>query len=94
MTQEVWSAVDRYIADLFVPPDDALDAALLASEVADPKHAEIARTNIAHAGLADVVDLRLGRALDTLPQLPAEDRGPFDFIFIDADKPSYADYFA
>jgi predicted O-methyltransferase YrrM len=61
---------------------------------ADPKHAEIARTNIARAGLAKVVDLRLGRALDTLPQLAAEGRGPFDLIFIDADKPSNPDYFA
>src|ERR1700730_1577973 len=51
---------------------------------ADPKHAEIARTNIARAGLSGVVQLRLGRALDTLPQLAAEGRGPFDFIFIDA----------
>jgi predicted O-methyltransferase YrrM len=61
---------------------------------ADPKHAEIARTNIARAGLSGVVELHLGRALDTLPQLAAEGRGPFDFIFIDADKPNYAEYFA
>ncbi|MEX2317724.1 MAG: O-methyltransferase [Pirellulales bacterium] len=60
---------------------------------ADPKHAEIARTNIARAGLADVVELRLGRALDTLPQLAAENRGPFDLVFIDADKQNNADYF-
>jgi predicted O-methyltransferase YrrM len=40
------------------------------------------------------VELRIGRALDTLPQLAAEGRGPFDLIFIDADKPSTADYFA
>ena len=149
MTQEIWTAVDRYITDLFVPPDAALTAALQASQSAglptinvsppqgkflqllaralgaraileigtlggystiwlaralpaggrlitleaDPKHAEIARANIARAGLAGVVELRLGRALDTLPQLAAEGRGPFDLIFIDADKPSYADYF-
>jgi predicted O-methyltransferase YrrM len=61
---------------------------------ADPKHIEVARANIARAGLADVVELRLGRAVDTLPQLAAENRGPFDFIFIDADKPGYPDYFA
>lgn len=61
---------------------------------ADPKHAEVARANIARAGLADVVELRLGRALSTLPQLAAEGRGPFDLIFIDADKPSNPDYFA
>jgi predicted O-methyltransferase YrrM len=60
---------------------------------ADPKHAEVARANIARAGLAHVVELRLGRALDTLPQLAAEGRGPFDLIFIDADKPSNPDYF-
>ena len=149
MTQDIWTAVDRYITDLFVPPDAALSEALQASPAAglpalnvsppqgkflqllamalgarailelgtlggystiwlaralppggrlitleaDPKHAEIARANIARAGLTEVVDLRLGRALETLPRLAAEDRGPFDLIFIDADKPSYADYF-
>lgn len=150
MTQEIWSAVDAYITDLFAPTDDALNAALRASEAAglpainvsppqgkllqvlakavgaraileigtlggystiwlaralppdgrlvtleaDPKHAEIARANIARAGLSAKVDLRLGRALDTLPRLAAERCGPFDFIFIDADKPNYAEYFA
>ncbi|WP_437665550.1 O-methyltransferase [Sorangium sp. So ce1182] len=150
MSQERWSAVDRYITDMLVPSDAALDAALGASAAADlppinvapnqgkllhllariqgarsileigtlggystiwlaralpaggrlvtleldPKHAEVARANIARAGLADVVELRLGRALDTLPALAAEGRGPFDFIFIDADKPSNPDYFA
>jgi predicted O-methyltransferase YrrM len=59
----------------------------------DPKHAEVARANIARAGLAEVVDLRVGHALDTLPQLAAERRGPFDFIFIDADKENYPGYF-
>jgi predicted O-methyltransferase YrrM len=59
----------------------------------DPKHAEIARSNIARAGLSDLVEVRVGRALDTLPKLAAENRGPFDLIFIDADKPSYPDYF-
>jgi predicted O-methyltransferase YrrM len=149
MTQEKWSAVDRYITDLLVPSDPALDAALRASAAAglppinvapnqgkllmllaqaqgarnileigtlggystiwlaralpadgrlitlefDPKHAEVARANIARAGLADVVEVRLGRALDTLKQLAAENRGPFDLIFIDADKPGYPDYF-
>jgi predicted O-methyltransferase YrrM len=150
MTQEQWTAVDRYLTDLLVPPDPALDAALQASAAAglppihvspnqgklllllarvrgartileigtlggystiwlaralpaggrlvtleaDPKHAEVARANIARAGLADVVELRLGQALDTLAQLAAEGRGPFDLIFIDADKPSYPDYLA
>ena len=149
MNQETWTAVDRYLTDLFVPSDPVLDAALEASVAAglppinvtpnqgkllqllartngarnileigtlggystiwlaralpsdgrlitlefDPKHAEVARANFVRAGLADVVELRVGRALDTLPQLATEGRGPFDLIFIDADKPSTADYF-
>ena len=59
---------------------------------ADPKHAEVARTNIARAGFADKVEIRVGKALDTLPQLAAEGLGPFDFIFIDADKGNYPGY--
>ncbi len=144
-----WTAVDRYITDLLVPPDPALDAALQASAAAglpainvapnqgkllmllaqiqgarsileigtlgaystiwlaralpadgrlitleaDPKHAEVARANIARAGLANRVEVRLGPALETLPRLAAEGSGPFDLIFIDADKPGYPDYF-
>lgn len=150
MTKERWAEVDRYFADLLVPPDSALDAALEASDAAglprhnvspnqgkflsllaqiqgartileigtlggystiwlaralpadgrlitleaDPKHAEVARANIARAGLADVVELQLGVALDTLPKLADEGYDPFDLIFIDADKPSNPDYFA
>ncbi|MEH2369747.1 O-methyltransferase [Nostoc sp.] len=150
MTQEQWTAVDRYFTDLLVPSDPALDTALQTSVAAglpphnvspnqgklllllaqiqgaqsileigtlggystiwlaralpsdgrlitleaDPKHAEIARANIAYAGLSDVVDLRLGKALSTLPQIAAEGHGPFDLIFIDADKPSNPEYFA
>jgi predicted O-methyltransferase YrrM len=60
----------------------------------DPKHAEVARANFVRAGLAGVIELRLGRALDTLPSLAAEKRGPFDLIFIDADKVSIPEYFA
>jgi predicted O-methyltransferase YrrM len=60
----------------------------------EPSHAEVARANFGRAGLSDVIDLRLGRALDTLPQLAAGGREPFDFVFIDADKPSTPDYFA
>ena len=56
-------------------------------------HVEVARTNIARAGLADLVDIRLGPALETLPRLLAEGLGPFDFVFIDADKENNADYF-
>jgi predicted O-methyltransferase YrrM len=59
---------------------------------ANPKHAEVARTNIAHAGLSDLVDLRLGLALSTLPQIATEGNSPFDLIFIDADKPNNPDY--
>lgn len=150
MIQEQWTTVDRYITDLFVPPDPALDAALQASAEAglppinvspnfgkllfllarvrgartileigtlggystiwlaralpaggrlitlevEATYAELARANIVRAGLADVVELRLGQALDTLPQLASEGRASFDMIFIDADKPGYPDYLA
>jgi predicted O-methyltransferase YrrM len=67
------------------------DGRLITLEV-DPGYAEIARANIARCGLADVVQLHVGPALETLPRLAAEGRGPFDLIFIDADKASYADY--
>jgi predicted O-methyltransferase YrrM len=60
----------------------------------DAKHAEVARANVARAGLERLVDLRLGPALETLPRLEREKAGPFDLIFIDADKPSGPDYFA
>lgn len=149
MTQELWSSVDRYIADLFVGTDDALMTALDASREAglpaiavaphegkllyilaraigakrileigtlggystiwlaralpnegrlitlefDPKHADVARGNIARAGLSDRVEVRVGRALDTLPDIAAENAGPFDLVFIDADKQGYVDYF-
>jgi predicted O-methyltransferase YrrM len=147
--QERWTAVERYLTDLLVPPDATLDAVLEASAAAglprhhitpgmgkllyllarmigarrvleigtlggysaiwmaralpedgrlitlegDPRHAEIACGNIARAGLADVIEVRLGRALDTLQRLAEEDDGPFDLTFIDADKPSNVDYF-
>jgi predicted O-methyltransferase YrrM len=61
---------------------------------ANAKHAEVARRNIARAGLDRVVTLRLGAALDTLPQLAQEGEGPFDLIFIDADKPNIPNYVA
>ena len=149
MSQDVWTAVDRYFGDLLFPPDEVLDAALTASESAglpaiqvtpaqgkllhliarmigarrvlelgtlggystiwlaralpdggslvtleaDEKHAEVARANLARAGLTTVVDLRLGRALDTLPQIAAETRGAFDLVFIDADKARSDVYF-
>jgi predicted O-methyltransferase YrrM len=71
-----------------LPPDGKL-----ITLEASPKHAEVAHANIAAAGLAEKVELHLGPALDTLPRLAAEKRGPFDFIFIDADKKSMPEYF-
>jgi predicted O-methyltransferase YrrM len=149
MSKDLWTAVDRYLTDLLVAPDAALDAALETSAAAglpaisvtpnlgkflfqlarvqgaknilefgtlggystiwlaralppggrlitlesDPKHAEIARANLVRAGVADVVDVRVGQALDLLPQVAAEMRAPFDLIFIDADKPNNPEYF-
>jgi predicted O-methyltransferase YrrM len=148
--KETWAAVDHYFADLLLPPDAALDAALAASEAAElppisvtnlqgkllmllarmqgarrileigtlgaystiwlarglpadgggklitleyeRKHADVARANLDRAGLKDVVEIRLGSAIDTLPQLIAEGAGPFDLIFIDADKENYPSY--
>ena len=58
-----------------------------------PKHANVARGNLERAGVAPLVDLRVGAALDVLPLLSAERAGPFDFIFIDADKETYVEYF-
>jgi len=58
------------------------------------RHADVARANIARAGLADVVDIRVGPALESLPKLAAEGRPPFDFTFIDADKANNPEYFA
>jgi predicted O-methyltransferase YrrM len=58
---------------------------------AKPDYAKVARANIARAGLEGRVDVRVGRAIETLPSLAAE--GPFDLIFIDADKPGTPGYF-
>jgi predicted O-methyltransferase YrrM len=149
MNQQQWADVDRYIIDTLVPQDEALTAALRASDEAglpaiavsasqgkllhiiaramgvrsaleigtlggystiwiarallaggrmitleaDPKHAEVARANIARAGFEEVVEVRLGRALDSLPKIQAEGRRPFDLVFIDADKPSIPQYY-
>lgn len=148
-SQDLWAAVDRYISELVVRPDAALDEALAASEraglpaisvspaqgkllhilarlmgarrileigtlggystiwlaralppeghlvtvEADPGHAEVARANFASTGLTAVIELRVGRGLEVLPQLAAEGRGPFDLVFIDADKAGIPDYF-
>ena len=57
----------------------------------EPTHAEVAREHFARAGLTDQVEVREGDAHETLRQLSSE--GPFDFVFIDADKPGYNQYF-
>ncbi|MFB7450850.1 O-methyltransferase [Streptomyces sp. NPDC056194] len=59
-----------------------------------PAHADVARANIARAGLDKIVEVRTGAALDTLPQLETEGAGPFDLVFIDADKVNNARYVA
>ncbi|MBD0296863.1 MAG: O-methyltransferase [Flavisolibacter sp.] len=59
----------------------------------DPKHAAVAQNNINRAQLQDLVEIRIGKALDLLLQLEQEGMAPFDMIFIDADKPPYAEYF-
>ena len=142
---KLWEEVDRYISDMLVRPDEALQAALEASDAAGlaainvspahgkllwllarlvdakrileigtlggysaiwlarglapggrlvtleavEKHAAVARQNLERAGLAPAVDVRVGPALATLPQL----EGPFDLSFIDADKQNNAEYF-
>jgi len=142
---KLWENVDRYISETLVQPDDALAAALEASDAAGlppisvspahgkllwllartlgakrileigtlggystiwlargmapggrlvtleavEKHAAVARSNLARAGLSAVVDVRVGQALATLPSIA----GPFDLAFIDADKQNNAEYF-
>ncbi|MCP9945966.1 O-methyltransferase [Streptomyces somaliensis] len=146
--QARWSAVDAYVTDLLAPADEALTAALAASDRAglpriavapnqgkllhllarvqgarsileigtlggystiwlaralppdgllvslehDPTHAEVARLNLARAGLDQVAEVRTGAALDLLPRLEAEDAGPFDLVFVDADKKNNPHY--
>ncbi|MER5741179.1 O-methyltransferase [Streptomyces sp. NPDC002262] len=58
----------------------------------DPRHAEVARGNLARAGLADRVEVRTGPALDTLQLLEEEGAGPFDLVFVDADKANNPHY--
>jgi predicted O-methyltransferase YrrM len=145
MSDQLWADVDRYITDLLVGGDEALDGALADSDAAglpsiavapnqgkllhilasairardileigtlggystiwlaralapggrlvtleaDAKHAEVARANLDRAGLAGIVEIRVGQALATLPSLA----GPFDLVFIDADKPNNPEYF-
>ena len=61
---------------------------------ADPRYAEVAAAEHRRAGLGELVDVRVGPALDQLPQLEADGAGPFDLTFIDADKVHTPDYFA
>lgn len=68
------------------------DGKLISLEVSS-KHAEVARRNVNNAGLSGVVDVRVGRALDLLPGIAAAGEGPFDLMFVDADKPSNPEYF-
>ncbi len=58
----------------------------------DPHHAEVAKQNVARAGFAAVVDIRVGAALESLAQLVAAKVAPFDLVFIDADKPNNPNY--
>jgi predicted O-methyltransferase YrrM len=60
---------------------------------ADPKHAEVAQKNFARAGVENKVELRLDKALDTLPKVAADGRDPFDMFFIDANKSNMPEYF-
>jgi predicted O-methyltransferase YrrM len=148
MSQDTWTAVDRYITDSLIPPDHVLVETLetnaasglpaidvapnqgkllyllakihqagrileigtlggystiwlaralppqgrLVTLEADARHAEVATANIARAGLSEIVELRLGVALESLSQLQKERAAPFDFIFIDADKVNNASY--
>jgi len=148
IVRPLWAAVDRYLAGLFAPHDEQLDAAVRANRKAglpaidvsplqgkflyvlvqmtqakrvleigllggystiwmaralpkdgrivtleyEPRHAEIARANLRNAGLDAKVDIRVGPALSTLPKLEAEGAGPFDLIFIDADKENNPPY--
>ncbi len=69
------------------------DGRLITLEI-DPAHAAVARANIARAGFASNVEVRVGKAIESLPQLDESGAGPFDLVFIDADKVSTPDYLA
>jgi len=59
----------------------------------EAKHAAVARANLARARVTNLVDIRTGPALELMSDLVLEQREPFDFIFIDADKENYPGYF-
>lgn len=67
------------------------DGRLITLEI-DPAHAAVARANIARAGLGEKVEVRVGKAIESLPQIDEQGLGPFDLVFIDADKVSTPDY--
>lgn len=148
MNQNLWSTVDRYLTDLFLPPDSILETVITSAEAAglpphqvapnqgkllyllakairsqnvleigtlagystiwlgravgpegrvvsleaNPQYAELARANIVEAGLAEIVEVRTGPALETLPKLAVESSNPFDLVFLDADKPNNPGY--
>lgn len=69
------------------------DGSLITIEV-DAHHAAVAKQNIDNAGLSHNVEIKIGKALEILPAMIANANLPFDFIFIDADKPPYAEYLA
>jgi len=149
VSDEIWTTVDRYLGDLLVGRDNALETALestvtagipqinvsplqgkflhliarlrgarsileigtlagystiwlaralaaggrLITLEAAQKHADVARANIARAGLADRVEIVVGPALESLPRIAERGGPPFDLVFIDADKPGTPDYF-
>ena len=68
------------------------DGKLITLEV-DKKHADVAQKNFERAGLADRIEVRVGKGIDLLPKVAAEKGAPFDLVFIDADKPSNGAYF-
>jgi predicted O-methyltransferase YrrM len=68
------------------------DGRLITMEI-DPKHAEVARSNISRAGLSAKVEILIGNALDLLPEVEKRNEAPFDLSFIDADKVSIPAYF-
>jgi caffeoyl-CoA O-methyltransferase len=68
------------------------DGKLITIEL-DPKHAAVAKKNIERAGLSDRIEVRIGKAIEILEKMDADKEGPFDMIFIDADKPPYTEYF-
>jgi len=69
-------------------------AGRLVSLEAEGRHADVARANVAQAGLAGIVEIRVGPALELLPELEREGVEPFDMVFVDADKAHNPEYFA